>query len=461
MPRRATETSSRTTTRTAQRIVGRNTNTRRNNRRGRSHWRSLPHSENIAQFVLPNGVQLYVYENFASPSVVITGYLIAGALDEPRDDGTAAKAGLADFVADCLTRGTQRFSYEQIFDLTESIGASLSISGGMFTTGFFAKSLAEDLPFTLDLLSEVLRRPTFPESGVEKERAEWLAGLQERANSVLGMCRLAFYQLCYPRDHPFHHSVSGYVETANAITLDDVRRFHATYYAPADMVITIVGAVSAARVHDWVAAHFGDWDAVRPPRHVAITAPKIVGQHRHHVSMPGKSQSVLFLGYPGPSRLDPDWLPCAMMNSILGQFGMYGRLGKRTRKEEGLVYYIGSYFEGGLGPGPWKAHAGTNPATVDRVVELVMEEMRRMRERRVKPVELDDIKSYFVGTLPLEMETNEGIAGQILNMVRYRRGLDWLLTYPERVHAVTAADIQAAAQKWLDPENFALATAGA
>jgi zinc protease len=149
-----------------------------------------------------------------------------------------------------------------------------------------------------------------------------------------------------------------------------------------------------------------------------------------------------------------------MMNSILGQFGMYGRLGGRARKDEGLVYYIGSRFEGGLGPGPWNIYAGVNPGAVDRVVEIVRAEMRRMRERKVKPAELDDNKAYFVGSLPLQMETNEGIAGQILNMVRFRRGLDWLLEYPDRVYAITAADVQAAAQRWLDPDHHALATAG-
>jgi zinc protease len=90
----------------------------------------------------------------------------------------------------------------------------------------------------------------------------------------------------------------------------------------------------------------------------------------------------------------------------------------------------------------------------------VLAEMRRMRERKVKPAELEDNKAYFTGALPLQMETNEGIAGQILNMVRYRRGLDWLLEYRDRVQAITAADIQAAAQQWLDPDNFVLATAG-
>lgn len=417
---------------------------------------SLPHSGNIACFSLPNGINLYAYENFTSPSVVINGYLNAGALDEP----AATKAGLAGFVADCLTRGTQHHTYAQIYEQIEAVGASLNIYSGMFTTGFFAKGLAEDLPLMLDLLSDVIRHPTFPEAEVEKERAEWLTDLHERAHSTRAMCGLAFNEMCYPESHPYHYSTDGYLETAQAITLDDVRRFHATFYAPAGMVIVIVGAVKAEQARDLVEARFGDWVAARPARNVSLDAPPINSRRCRHVHIPGKSQTALLLGGPGPSQLDPQWLTYAMMNSIFGQFGMYGRLGERVRQNEGLVYYIGSRFEGGLGPGPWNVYAGVNPDAVDRVVEIVRAEMRRMRERKVKPAELDDNKAYFVGSLPLQMETNEGIAGQILNMVRFRRGLDWLLEYPDRVYAITAADVQAAAQRWLDPDHYVLATAG-
>jgi zinc protease len=416
---------------------------------------SIPNSTNIAQFELSNGIRIFAYENFASPAVVVNGYLMAGALDEPRERG-----GLAGFVADSLMRGTQRYSYEHIFEQTEAIGANLSVSGGMFTTGFFAKSLSEDLPLMLDLLGDVIRHPTFPEDEVEKERAEWLTNLQERTNSTRAMCGLAFAELCYSEAHPYHYSSDGTPETARAITLDDVRAFHRRFYAPRDMVFTVVGAVKAEQARDWIAARFGDWSATRPERAPLPDAKPITGQQRKHVTMPGKSQSNIALGYPGPSNMDPDWTACALMNSILGQFGMYGRLGESVRKEEGLVYYIGSRFEGGLGPGSWNLYAGTNPTTVDRVVEISLKEMRRMRDRKVKPEELDDNQSYFIGVQPLQMETNEGVAGAILNMVRYQRGLDWLLTYAERVRAVTVKDIQRVAQKWLDPDNFVLATAG-
>ena len=418
---------------------------------------SVPNSANIAQFTLDNGIKVYAYENFASPAITVNGYLMAGALDVT----DLNKRGLAGFVADCLTRGTARFTYEDIFEQTESIGANISVSSGTYTTSFFIKSLAEDVPTMLDLLSDVLRRPTFPEAEVEKERQEWLTGLQERTNSTSTMAGLAFHELCYPTSHPFHWSSDGYPETAKAITLEDVKQFHQNFYAPKDMVIVVVGAMRAEAARDAVAAAFGDWSAVRRgPRPEMPIAPSITGQTRRHVAMPGKSQTNILLGYPSLPTSHPDWMACALMDSILGQFGMYGRLGNSVRKEEGLVYYIGTRFDGGPAQGPWYLYAGTNPTTVDRVIQVALHEVQRIQSRKVTARELDDNQHYFTGIMPLQMETNEGIAGQIISMIRYNRGLDYLLEYPSRVNAITLADIQRVAQQWLSVENYVLATAG-
>lgn len=436
--------------------------------RSRSRPLSVPCAVNIAQAELSNGIRVFAYENFASQAVVVSGYVMAGARDEApagvpgavAADDKPNRAGLAGFVADCLMRGAGGFSYEQIFERIESIGATMSVSGGMHTTSFYARSLAEDLPLMLDLLSDVLIRPTFPEAEIEKERGEWLTSLEERANSTRAMASLAFNELCYPEGHPYRYSIDGYPETARAITRDDLADFHRAYFAPREMVITVVGGIRARDAHALVQRAFGDWQATRPARQDMPPAPKIEGQHRRHVSMPGKAQSSLMLGYPGPSRHDPDWIKLTLMNSILGQFGMYGRLGESVRKDEGLVYYIGSRFEGGIGPGSWHIYAGVNPGSVDRVVEMALAEVRRIRDRKVRPQELRDNQSFFIGSLPLRMETNEGIASQIVSMARYDLGLDYLLRYPELVRSVTPADIQAVARKWLDPDNFVMATAG-
>ena len=154
---------------------------------------SVPHSGNIAQFSLDNGITLLVYENFASPAVIVSGYFTAGMRDE-----SPLGTGLSGFVTDCLTRGTTRRTYAQIYDVTESIGASMGVSAGTHTSSLYAKSLAEDLPLMLDLLSDVVRHPSFPAEELERERAEWISALRERENSTRAQSGMAFYDLCYP-----------------------------------------------------------------------------------------------------------------------------------------------------------------------------------------------------------------------------------------------------------------------
>lgn len=416
---------------------------------------SVPHSGNIARFTLPNGITLLVYENFASPAVVVSGYFTAGTRDEI-PPGT----GLAGFVVDCLSRGTIHHTYAEIFEQTESIGASLSIGSGTHTSRVYAKSLAEDLPLMLDLMSEVIRHPTFPSDELERERAEWISALRERDNSTRAQTELAFYDLAYPEGHPYHYTSSGTLESARAITREQVIAYHQAFFAPRDMTLCVVGAVKATDARARVETAFADWQASRTDRFPMPEAPRITGQPRRHVPLRNKSQTTMMWGFPALPRTHPDWIPAVMMNSILGQFGMYGRLGERVRKEEGLVYYIGSSYSGGIGPGAWTCYAGTQPSTVDRVMDISRGEVRRIQDHRVKSRELDDVKRYFVGSLPLQMETNEGIAGRILDMQRYSLGFDYLLNYAERINAVTPAMAQAAAQRWLDADNFVLASSG-
>lgn len=418
--------------------------------------KSLPHSGNVKQATLANGIRVYVYENFASPAVVMSGITKVGALDETPD-----KAGLAAFVADCLSRGTEKYSYEQIFELPESIGASVGVSSATHTGGFYAKSLAEDMPLMLDLLAEMLLRPTFPKAQLQKERAEWLSALEERQNSTRARSGLAFNELVYPEGHPYRRDEEGYFNTARSITRKDVLDFHKRYYSAQDASVIIVGAIKAEQAFELVSAALGGWRTERPARAAFPITPKVQGQPRKHMAMAGKTQTDVILGLPSLERKHPDWRACTLMNSILGQFGMYGRLGESVRKEEGLVYYIGSSFAGGpVRGGAWTLSAGTQPSTVERVVEIARNEIRRIQNKKVTARELADNQSYFIGSLPLAMETNEGIAGQIVNMVRYDLGLDYLLSYPDQVNAITLADIQRVAQTWLDADNFALASAG-
>lgn len=417
--------------------------------------RSLPGPETIRRQVLPNGIVFLGRENFSSPSVVISGYLWAGALQEKPD-----RAGLAAMTAASLMRGTQERTFEQIYESIESIGARLSFSAGKHSTSFSGKALAEDLGMLLDLLLEVVRQPTFPKKQVDRLRAEMLTSLAIRDQETGARADLAFNGLIY-RGHPYSVPTDGYKETVTNLTAADPRAFHRAHYRPGGMVICVVGGVKVKEAEASVAQRFADWKS--NGRAVQLELPgidKLKGLHRDHVTLEGKSQTDVVMGVPGPPRSDPDFLAAALANNILGRFGMYGRIGDVVREEAGLAYYAYSSLVGGHGPGPWQIVAGVDPKNLDRAIELIRKEMRKMSTRSPSQTELEDNQANFIGRLPLQLESNEGVAGAIVNAERHALGLDYYQRYPGLVRSFSSKDILRVAKRFLDPDNMAIASAG-
>ncbi len=178
------------------------------------------------------------------------------------------------------------------------------------------------------------------------------------------------------------------------------------------------------------------------------------------MTVEGKTQSDVVLGWLGMTRTDPDYMKAGLANNILGVFGMMGRLGDNLRDRQGLAYYVYSRLEAGLGAGPWAAVAGVNPANVQRTVDGIRGEVRRLRQEPVSADDLANSQLSLTGSLPLRLETNEGVAGALLDMERYGLGLDYLQRYAGLVNAVTVQDVQEMAQKYLDPDVYVLAVAG-
>jgi zinc protease len=416
---------------------------------------SLPGPETIVRRELSNGLVVLARENFTSPSVVMDGDLRAGALWESRE-----KAGLANFAASALMRGTERRSFAEIYEQIESVGARLGISGGTHLSGFSGKSLAEDLPLLLDIASDALRRPTFPEEPVERLRSEILTRLAIRANDTYSRADDAFHELAYP-DHPYSIDADGYPETIQAVTRDELIAFHRRHFGPRGMILTIVGAVRAEEAVALVEKYFGDWsNPDQPPEPPLPPLSPLQGAVTRRVPMPGKIQSDLVLGAPGPARKHPQFVAARVANNILGVFGLGGRIGHHVREKNGMAYYAAAALDGGLGPGPWRAYAGVNPKNVDRAVELMLKEIRKFTARKVTAEELDDNKAQFVGRLPLSLETNEGVAGLISSLEIYDLGLDYLQRYPGMIQTLTRDDILEVARRFLSAENYALAIAG-
>lgn len=416
---------------------------------------ALPGPEDITRTRLKNGITVLARSNFNSPSVFINGYLSAGSLFEPD-----AKLGLADFTASALMRGTARRDFQQIYDALESTGASLGFAGGTHTSGFSGKALSEDLDLLLELLGEALRSPVFPPEHIERLRALHLTGLAIRAQDTEAMASLAFDQIIY-KDHPYSRPDDGYPETISSILREEIASFHRQYYGPHNLVIAVVGAVDAEQAVEKVANALGEWEKPAQPEPPALpllrSLEKTVIQK---VIIPGKSQADLVMGVPGPERRSPDFLAAALGNNILGQFGMFGRIGEVVREQAGLAYYAYSSLNGGIGPGPWSVAAGVDPGNVEQAVGLIREEIARFVNEPVSIEELTDSQANFIGRLPLSLESNAGVAGALINLERFELGLDYYQRYPELVKAITVEDVLMAAQHYLNPERLGIAVAG-
>jgi len=416
---------------------------------------SLPGPDDIVRFGTTNGITILGRSNFNSPSVVISGYLPAGSLFD-----TDELQGLANFTAMMLMRGSLSRDFQGIHNALESSGANLGISSGTHTASFNGRCLAEDLPLLLDLLSEGLRQPSFDAGQVEKLRAQLLTGLSIRAQDTGEMASLTFDQILFA-GHPYSRPEDGFPETIQSITRQDLVDFHSSYYGPKGLVISIVGAIDPDAAITQVQRVLGDWenpDQSDTPDLPVYKPLKKSKTKRIHV--PGKSQSDIVIGSGGPKRLDPEFLPVSLGNSVLGQFGMMGRIGDVVREKSGLAYYAYSSLSAGVGPGSWEVSAGVNPSNVSKAVDLIRSEISRFVVNGVSSEELADSQANFIGRVPLSLESNAGVAGALINIERYSLGLDYYLRYPDLVHQVTTQDVLDAVRKHLDPELLAIAIAG-
>ncbi len=416
--------------------------------------KTYPGPESIRRHTLDNGLTVLIYHKPASESVVVEGLLRAGGLVDGQE-----KAGLASFTADMLMRGTARRTFDDIYEAIESVGASLGFGSGRHVSDFSGVALVEDADLLFSLLAGSLREPTFPEDQVERLRSEIMTGLQIRANDTRRMAGLAFRHLLYG-DHPYGISVDGYPETVAAITRDDLAAFYDRYYGPEGMIITVVGGLTDEEALAKVEAAFGDWrkEQASLPEVGGVARPD--GLARTQVSMPQKTQSDIVLGLPGPLRSAEDYLEASMANTILGVFGMMGRLGKNVREKQGLAYYAYSRLRGGVGPSPWYVSTGVAPDKVEQAIDSIIHEIERMRTEPLPAEELADSQAYRTGSLPVGLETNSGLAGIITDMEYYQLGLDYLQHLPDKFQAMTPETVQAAAARYLSSESLAIAVAG-
>ena len=417
--------------------------------------KNLPGANSIMRSVLPNGITLLTFSNFNTFSVDLVGLLEVGAAADPRE-----KLGLAHFTAAMLTRGTTKKSFAEYHELLESRGANLSFSCGSRHTWFHGKALAEDLEMLVSLAAESLRQPAFPSEYVQRLRNQLLAGLAIRDQDTSDVASLLFDQSLFP-GHPFGDPVDGFVETVKPIERDDLVNFHNSFYQPSKMILVAAGAIDGNQAKTLAENYFGDWEKKETNNfsipHVPAPPDGLIRKHRF---VEEKSQTNLQIGTIGPSRISEDYLPIYLGNNILGQFGLMGRIGESVRSKSGLAYHASSSISGWQETGTWEFSAGLNPENLEKVIDLIRQEIKIFVSEPVSDEELADSKSNLIGRLPLSLESNSGLANAILTIERFNLGLDYYQHYPAMIDAITPAQVMNASQKYLDPDKLVIASAG-
>ena len=420
-----------------------------------AHLKSLPGPDNITRKALPNGITFLTRSNFNSPTVSIKGYLHSGSIFDPDE-----KLGLSYLTANGMMTGTEQHDFQALYQEIESVGARVSFSAGTLTSSFSAHCLSEDLRLILGLISECVRTPTFPEKEFNRQKNQMLTALAIRAQDTSAMSALLFDQIIYA-GHPYERPEEGVPETILAIQQDDLKSFYHRTFGPKGMVVVIVGAVKPEEAYAAVEESFSEWhnpDQAQvpeiPPAH-PIQAPEI-----KKLSIPGKTQADIVMGSLAPERRSPDYFPLRLGNNILGEFGMMGRIGKKVREEAGLAYYAYSSLSVSKGPGAWEMIAGVNPRNIDQTTALMTSVIKDFTDNPVTEEELADSKSYFLGRMPILLESNSGVAISLMNMEHFNLGMNFFLDYPQKIQAVTAEDILGSSRKYLDPDRLATAIAG-
>jgi zinc protease len=404
---------------------------------------------------LANGVVLLTEHTATHPAVTVYATLDAGNLHDPD-----SSLGLANFVARVIDRGTESRSPDEIAEALDGRGVSLTTGVTRHLLSLSCTCLSEDIEAIMSLVADVIRRPSFPAGQVEKRRTAIVTALRQDQDNPAVVATEGLMALLYAGGHPYGRAGRGTVASVEAISRNDLVTFHRRRATPDGLRLVVVGDVEPARVEDLVDRAFGDWraetaGAVAPPR----VSPAPERRETRHV-IAGKPQADIAYGFTTITRDDPRYYALTLMNNVLGQYALGGRLGDNIRERQGMAYYVFSSFDANLAEGPLVVRAGVSPANVDRTLAAIDEEIGTMGRGGVTAAELADSCRYLVGSMPRVLETNSGIASFLHNAEYFGLGLDFDRRLPGLLEHVTLDEVNEVAATFLTPDRAAISVAG-
>lgn len=404
---------------------------------------------------LQNGLRVVLLPSDKIPTFNMQLVVLSGGLSDKPD-----YRGLASFTATLLREGTTKRSSKDIAEQVDALGATLTANSGLssITSVVNTGGLVENLDQTLELFADVIRNPVFPQAEVDKYKTRTLAQLQFQRSIPQFLAQEQFNRAIYGSSHPAS-LIAPPADSIKKLTSKDLSEFHSTYYRPNNAILAIVGDVTLKDIMPKLEKVFGDWKKADVP---AVSMPPVPAQADSRIYLidrPGSVQTVLQLGTLGIERTSPDYFPVLMANRVLGG-GPSGRLFLNLREDKGYTYGAYSNFGGTKFKGTWVSSSQVRTDVTEGAMKEFMYELNRLRNEKVPAEELENAKRAIVGSFALSLEQPGTLLQNIITQKLYNLPDDYWDTYPQKVSAIAAEDVQRAAQKYLDLAHLQVVAVG-
>ncbi len=400
-------------------------------------------------FTLKNGLQVFVVENHKLPRIQFSLEL----RNDPIIEGS--KAGYVSIAGDLIGKGTTSRTKAQLDEEIDFIGAVLNTS----SSGINASSLSKHTNKLLELMTDVLYNPSFLPEELEKIKTQTISGLAARKDDPEAIAANVRTVLVYGKNHPYGEVQRE--ETVKAITIDDCKKYYATYFKPNNSYLAIVGDIDLKKAKKLVEKYFGKWQKgeVQNPTYTMPSQPEKT--FIALVDRPASVQSVINIAYPIELKPGtPDAIKIGVANNILGSSGLSSRLNKNLREDKAFTYGAHSSINSDKLVGSFDADASVRNEVTDSAVHEFLLELRKLSKEPVSDEELSAAKAYISGAFGRSLERPQTVANFALNTARYNLPKDYYANYVKNVAAVSKEDVLAASQKYIRPENAYIVVVG-
>jgi len=398
---------------------------------------------------LPNGLRVIVIERRETPLISAQLLVKNGSEVDPPE-----LAGLADMTANLLTKGTQTRDATKIAEEIESLGGTLD-SGARWDSSFATVGvMSSKISPAMEILADVVRRPTFKSEEVERLRQQYLDNFTLAMGDPGAIARFVAARVVFG-DSPYGHPVAGTAESLTRITAADITKLHSRYYRPDNAILVIGGDIDEKDGFALATKYFGDWQKPTTPLPTSSAAMQSAASAKSGrivvIDKPDAGQAAVYLARSGINRKDPDYFRGIVTNSVLS--GYSGRLNQEIRIKRGLSYGAGSSLDARRDVGPFVASAQTKNESGAQVADLLLGEITRLSASPPADVELTPRKAVLVGNFSRNLETANGLVGQVGSLALYGIGLDEINRYINNVQTISTADIQKFAGTRLDAKT--------